>query len=105
MADIEQWSREWAADAMQQPWGPDLIVDATPMPLLDDAPPDVPRVANADRRFMQLHFLDHLAVDGWADGYAKYGEQLEASGLAKHLWTAPWQQTIFGTDAYTDELW
>ena len=106
MADVEQWTREtWAPQAMAQSWGPDLIVDATPMPLLDDAPPDVPRVANADRRFLQLHFLDHLPTEGWADGYAKFGAELEASGVATHLWTAPWKQTVFGTDAYTDQLW
>ena len=29
----------------------------------------------------------------------------DASGVATHLWTAPWIQTIFGTDAYTDQLW
>ena len=106
MADVEQWTREtWAPKAMTEPWGPDLIIDATPMPLLDDAPPDVPRVENADRRFLQLHFLDHLPAEGWAEGYGKFGADLEASGIAKHLWTAPWQQTIFGTDAYTDQLW
>ena len=105
-ADLEAWTREtWAPTAMAAPWGPDLILNATPLPLLDDAPPDVPRVANADRRFIQLHFLDHVPQEGWANGYATFGEQLNASGVATHLWTAPWIQTIFGTDAYTDQLW
>ena len=76
-----------------------------PLPLLDDAPPDVPRTPNADRRFLQLHFLDHTPDQGWADGYANYGEQLNASGLGTHLWTAPFIQTIVGTDTYTDQLW
>ena len=26
-------------------------------------------------------------------------------GIATHLWTAPFIQTVFGTDAYTDQLW
>ena len=30
---------------------------------------------------------------------------MNASGVAKHLWTAPFIQTVFGTDTYTDELW
>ncbi len=103
--DIEKWTREtWGPTAMAQSWGPDLIGSSTILPLLDDAPPDVPRTPNADRRFMQLHFLDHDAADGWAQGYGQWGAQLEASGLAKHLWTGPFQQTIFGTDTYTDEL-
>jgi len=104
-ADVEAWTRnEWAKAAMAEPWGPDLVINATPLPLLDDAPPDVPRVANAERRFLQLHFLDHQPDEGWADGYAHFGEQLRASGVANHLWTAPWMQTIVGTDIYTDQL-
>jgi hypothetical protein len=106
LADVEAWTRQtWAPLAMAQPWGPDLVLDATPLPLLDDAPADVPRVANADRRFLQLHFLDHDPAEGWADGYGAFGAALEASGIATHLWTAPFMQTVFGTDAYTDELW
>ena len=105
-ADIEAWTRDtWAPTAIGKPGGPDLIINATPLPLLDDAPPDVPRVANADRRFLQMHFLDHHPTEGWDEVYARYGADLESSGLAKHLWTAPWQQTVFGTDAYTDQLW
>lgn len=104
-ADVEKWTREvWAPGAIGTTGGPDLIVSATPMPLLDDAPPDVPRIANADRRFLQMHFLDHHPTEGWDEVYAQYGADLEASGLAKHLWTAPWQQTVFGTDTYTDQL-
>jgi hypothetical protein len=105
-AEVEQWFRDtWAPRAMAEPWGPDLIVDFTPLPLLDDAPADVPRVANAERRFLHLHFLDHAPEVDWQSGYSRFGEELAKSGLATHLWTAPWQQTIFGTDAYTDQLW
>ena len=35
----------------------------------------------------------------------RIGEAIEASGLATHVWTAPFIQTVFGTDTYTDELW
>ena len=69
-----------------------------------DAPPDVPRTANADRRFMQIHFVDRDPRKGWDKGYAKYGEALNESGVATHLWTAPFIQTVFGTDKYTDQL-
>ena len=105
-ADVEAWTRDtWAPNAMAEPWGPDLIINSTPLPLLDDAPPDVPRVSNADRRFLQLHFLDHLPDDAWKDGYGHFGNDLDDSGAATHLWTAPWKQTVFGTDIYTDQLW
>ena len=104
--DVEAWTRTtWAPRAMGSSWGPDLIAGSTPLPLLDDAPPDVPRVANADRRFLQLHFCAGDPTTDWAEGYGRYGADLEASGLATHLWTAPFIQTVFGTDTYTDQLW
>lgn len=105
-ADVEAWVRnEWGPSAMGTPWGPDLIASSTPLPLLDDAPADVPRVANADRRFLQLHFCTSDPADHWDEGYARFGAELEASGLATHLWSAPFIQTVVGTDTYTDELW
>ena len=103
--DLHAWTRGWADKAFSTTWGPDLIGASGLLPLLDDAPPDVPRTPNADRRFLQLHFVDHDPALDWAEGYAKFGEQLDASGVAKHLWTAPFQQTVFGTDEFTDELW
>jgi len=103
-ADAQAWTESWAEGAFADSWGPDLIVNATPLPLLDDAPADVPRIANADRRFLQMHFLDHDPAEGWAEGYAKYGEALNASGVGTHLWTSPFINTVFGTDTYTDEL-
>lgn len=103
---VEAWTRdEWGPAAADTAWGPDLIGASTPLPVLDDAPADVPRVAGADRRFLQLHFVDHDPAEGWAGGYARFGAELEATGLARHLWTAPFVQTVFGTDRYTDELW
>jgi L-seryl-tRNA(Ser) seleniumtransferase len=33
-----------------------------------------------------------------------FAEAINASGLATHVWTAPWQQTNFGTDDFTDQL-
>lgn len=104
--DVHGWTVErWGQAAMAERWGPDLVLHASPLPLLDDAPPDVPRIADADRRFVQLHFLEHEPSVGWDDGYGRFGDDLEASGLATHLWTAPFIQTVVGTDRYADELW
>ena len=104
--DLEAWTRNtWAPGALASDWGPDLVVNATPLPLLDDAPPDVPRTVNAERRFLQLHFLDHAPDENWEAGYGQYGAQLNASGVATHLWTSPFIQTIVGTDTHTDQLW
>jgi len=104
--DIRRWTTEvWAPAAFTRPGGPDLVLNATPLPLLPDAPPDVPRIPNAERRFLQLHFLDHDPGHHWDAVYGRFGADLEASGLATHRWTAPFIQTVFGTDTYTDQLW
>jgi hypothetical protein len=102
--DVERWTREWSQTAMAEGWGPDLIGYSTPLPLLADAPPDVPRMANAERRFLQLHFVNHDPAEQWTEGYGRFAEQMNASGVATHLWTAPFINTVFGTDTYTDQL-
>ena len=84
---------------------PTSCSSTTTLPLLDDRPADVRAPAAGPNRFLQLHFLDHDPEEGWADGYAKIGQAINDSGLATHVWTAPFIQTEFGTDKYTDELW
>jgi hypothetical protein len=69
----------------------------TVIPLADDAPADVVRAAAHE-------LLDHDSAEGWEEGYAKIADAINASGLATHVWTAPWQQTNFGTDDFTDQL-
>ena len=101
----EWMENTWAPRAFTKKWGPDVFNYSTLLPLLDDAPPDVPRVPRADRRFLQIHFVDHDPAEKWEKGYAKFGADLESSGLATHLWTAPFKNTVFGTDTYTDKLW
>jgi hypothetical protein len=104
--EVEAWFRdEWEPQAFAAPWGPDLIVSGAPLPLLEDSPVKLPMPDHPDRVFMSIHFLLHDPAEGWDDGWARFGEQLEASGIATHLWTAPFIQTVFGTDAYTDQLW
>jgi hypothetical protein len=100
------WWRERQLPAMMsKPGGPDLASYATLLPLLAEAPPDVPRVANGDRRFLTLHFLDHDPEAGWAESYGAIAADINASGLGTHVWTGPFLQTDFGTDKYTNELW
>jgi hypothetical protein len=103
---MEAWMRDtWAPQAFAAGWGPDVFNYATLLPLLDDAPADVPRVPRAERRFLQIHFVDHDPSENWQVGYGTFGEQLNASGLARHLWTSPFKNTVFGTDTYTGDLW
>jgi hypothetical protein len=104
--EVDAWFRDtYLPGAYAQPWGPEVVLDATTLPLLDDRPGDVPPPAAGPTRFLQLHFLDHDPEEGWADGYAKIGQAIDDSGLATHVWTAPFIPTDFGTDKYTDQLW
>jgi hypothetical protein len=76
----------------------------TPVPLLGDAPPDVPRV-DASRQFCQLWFVDGDLPALWAEHFAPIGERLAAAGLGSVLFASPFRATVPGTDRYTDELW
>ena len=86
--EVDAWFRDtYLPDASAQSWGPEVVLDATTLPLLDERPADVPPPAAGPNRFLQLHFLDHDPEEGWADGYAKIGQAIEDSGLATHVWT------------------
>ena len=76
----------------------------SPIPLLVDAPSDVPRQEGVDRRFMLLYFTDTDPAESWA-AFRADGEALVSSGLGRLLWAAPFIPTIVGTDTYTDQLW
>jgi hypothetical protein len=102
--DLDRWSDDWVAAAFDEPWGPTVVGTNSNLPLPADAP-DVPENAANDRRFLQLHFLDHDPADGWDAGWARWGTDLEAAGVADHLWTSPYIPTVPGTDRYTNELW
>ena len=75
------------------------------MPLLVDAP-GVAKSEGDDRRFLQLYFLDRDPLDGiHGSGLHEHAAEVEASGLGRITWAAPFIPTIVGTDTYTDELW
>jgi hypothetical protein len=104
--EVDAWFQDtYLPEAMQRPWGPDVVSSATVIPLLDDRPADVALPAAGPNRFLQLHFLDHDPAEAWADGYATIGDAIDASGLATHVWTSPFVNTVWGTDTYTDQLW
>jgi hypothetical protein len=43
--------------------------------------------------------------DIWWDEQHAAAAKLEADGIGRMLWTAPFIPTIPGTDTYTDQLW
>jgi hypothetical protein len=103
--EADAWFRDtWLPAADDRAWGPDVVGCSTALPLLDDAPGDVVRAPVRADRFVQLHFLDHDPAEGWADGYARLGDELAATGLGAIAWVAPFVQTVVGTDTHTGDL-
>lgn len=102
--DVDAWLRDAHLPELMAGSTIALAGRFSPIPLLVDAPSDVPRQEGVERRFMLLCFTDDDPAEEW-DRFAAVGKQLDASGLATLLWAAPFIPTIPGTDTYTDQLW
>ena len=91
---------------------PDLFADTsaalalswTPIPVPGGTHSDIPRDPAADKRVMQLWFLDGDPAESW-DAFAALEERAAAGGKARVGLAAPFIPTIPGTDTYTDQLW
>jgi hypothetical protein len=82
-----------------------LVVAADPLPLLIDAPGDVPRSEADDRRQLTLWFLDEQPGPVLSDVIASHRRALEDSGKGRIVAVLGFVPTVPGTDTYTDELW
>ena len=82
-----------------------LVGAFSPLPLLIDAPGDVPRQEASDTLTLLLFFLDTDPKDAWASVFEAGRERLAASGKGTVVAELPFKPTITGTDIYTDELW
>jgi hypothetical protein len=69
-----------------------------------DAPMAIPKVERTDRLDVQLHFIDRQAAGEW-ERFRRYADDVQATGLGRVIFAAPWLPTIVGTDTYTDQLW
>ncbi len=81
-----------------------MALGFTPVPIPDDAPADVPRIAEDERRILLLAFLDRHPQDVWEDEFVGQGKAIGAGGLARAIWASPFIPTIPGTDTYADQL-
>ena len=82
-----------------------LVAGFTPLPLLIDAPGDVPKQETADNRTLLLWFLDGHPSSSWEPAVAESTKRLEASGKATVVASLPFIPTVPGTDLYADQLW
>jgi hypothetical protein len=81
------------------------VLAFSPLPLLADAPGDVPRDAAAEQRLLLLFFLDDEPTGSWEKTFAAQEAALGQSGLGRVVWASPFVGTVPGTDTYTDQLW
>ncbi|OPC80633.1 hypothetical protein B4N89_06365 [Embleya scabrispora] len=101
--DLEKWFSTHLPDFLRE--SPIASVAAwTAVPLKDDAPAFVPRDPNAATRSMQLYFLEGDPRESW-DTFREWAARIDASGIGRVTYCAPWIPTVVGTDTYTDRLW
>ena len=104
-AAVEAWYRNEHLPDLFADGALDQVLSFSPLPLLPDAPGDVPRADTDERRFLQLWFLDTDPAEVWTSAVADHGAALEKSGLGSLVWASPFIPTVPGTDTYTDQLW
>ena len=104
-AAVDSWYRDEHFPAVLPGSKIGQVVCLSPLPLLSDAPGDVPRSEAADRRFLHLYFLDTDPAEVWSERFAGHRDELEKSGLGSLVWASPFIPTIPGTDTYADQLW
>jgi len=81
------------------------VLGFSPLPLLADAPGDVPRGETLDERVLALCFLDEAPGASWDTVFAPLGAALADAGLGTVIWASGFIGTVPGTDTYTDQLW
>lgn len=81
-----------------------LCLSLDPMTLPEASPAYQPPAPGADRRHLEIYFLDRTPDVGWEANFADLGEAHSAAGLGDVAFSAGFLPTIPGTDRYTDEV-
>ncbi len=82
-----------------------VVLGFSPLPLLADAPGDVPRDEKVDDRVLLLCFVDEDPTGSFDEVFAPLGQAVESAGVGTVLWASAFVGTVPGTDTYTDQLW
>jgi hypothetical protein len=102
-ADVDQWfDRELPAWLDGSPVA--TVSSWSYIPLRDDKADFVPDDPSGARRTLQLHFVEGDPLDSW-DRHRALGAALDASGVGRIVFAAPFVATDIGTDRYVDEIW
>ncbi|HEX7443429.1 MAG TPA: hypothetical protein VF320_06065, partial [Acidimicrobiales bacterium] len=81
------------------------VLGFSPLPLLADAPGDVPRSEQLDERLLLLCFVDEAPDGCWDTVFAPLAQAAADAGVASVIWASGFIGTVPGTDTYTDQLW
>ncbi len=104
-AQVGTWLREEYLPSVIPGSPVATVLGFSPLPLLADAPGDVPRGETLDERVLALCFVDEAPDGAWGDVFAPLGAALADAGLGSVIWASAFIGTIPGTDTYTDQLW
>jgi hypothetical protein len=102
---LQEWLRSEHLPALLPGTDAALVGAFSPLPLLVDAPGDVPRNEASDQRTLLLWFLDAHPSTSWEPVILEHEQKLAESGLGTVVAALPFIPTIPGTDTYTDQLW
>ena len=102
--DLGAWLQDEHLPGLIEGSSAAMALGFTPVPIPDDAPADVPRIAADERRVLVLLFLEADPREEWAARWATQGEAVAAGGLGTVVWASPFIPTLPGTDTYTDQL-
>jgi len=102
--EMPRWSSEEHASAALSATGAELILSFRPVPLLENAPPDVPRATGMSDTYLQLHFHEDGSPEAAMAALGDLWAPLHP-GRVQLRFLSPFVPTIPGSDKYTDELW
>jgi len=104
-AEVGTWLRERYLPTVLPGSPVATVLGFSPLPLLADAPGDVPRGETPGERVLALCFVDEAPDGPWTGVFAPLGSALAEAGLGAVVWASPFLGTVPGTDTYTDQLW
>jgi hypothetical protein len=104
-ARIQEWYRDHYLPSVVPGSAVATVLAFNALPLLADAPGDVPRDDSVGRRVLLMWFVDEAPAGSWDAVFAGQGDALEATGLGRLTWASPFIGVVPGTDTFTDRLW
>lgn len=81
-----------------------LCLSLDQLQLPESSPVYVPPEDGADRRTLEIYFLDRTPDAVWSETFAEFGAAQEAAGMGEVSMAAGFLPTIPGTDRYVDEI-